>query len=122
LPAKAQEIKADPSQPGGFPLKDGSAKPLIQQNCIGCHDLRRVVNSNKDPEEWRETVFMMKAAGAPITDAQAKEISEYFIANYKGLERPKPNIIGGPAKVKFQVWDTPTPGSRPHDPLATPDG
>ena len=25
-------------------------------------------------------------------------------------------------KVKFRIWATPTPGSRPHDPLAMPDG
>ncbi len=88
----------------------------------GCHDLRRVVNANKDAEEWRETVHMMKAAGALITDEQVKQISDYFIANYRGLERPKPVIVAGPANVRFKTWDTPTPGSRPHDPLATPDG
>src|SRR5205085_7728814 len=89
LPAQAQVVQPDPSQPGGFPLKPGGATTLIQEKCVVCHDLRRVVNSNKDPEEWRETVHMMKAAGALIDDAQVKLISDYFIANYKGLERPK---------------------------------
>ena len=120
--AQAQVVQPDPTQPGGFPLKEGAAKPLIQQNCIGCHDLRRVVNANKDAEEWRETIHMMKAAGAPITDPQVVQISDYFIANYPGLARPKANIIAGPANVRFKTWATPTPGSRPHDPLATPDG
>jgi virginiamycin B lyase len=64
----------------------------------------------------------MKAAGALIDDAQVKQISEYFIANYPGLERPKPVLIKGPANVRFKTWNTPTPGSRPHDPLAAPDG
>jgi len=64
----------------------------------------------------------MKSAGAPITDAQVKEISDYLIANYRGLDRPKANIVAGPANVRFKLWPTPTPGSRPHDPLATPDG
>ena len=122
LPAQAQVVQPDPSQPGGFPLKDGSAKPLIQEKCVVCHDLRRVVNANKDAEEWRETVFMMKAAGALIDDAQVKQISDYFVANYRGLERPKPVIVPGPVNVRFKTWNTPTPGSRPHDPLATPDG
>jgi len=122
LPAHAQTVRPDPNQPGGYPLKPGSVTKLIQERCIGCHDLRRVVNSNKDAEEWRETIHMMKAAGAPINDAEVKEISDYFIANYLGLERPKPVLINGPANVRFKVWDTPTPGSRPHDPLATPDG
>ena len=122
VPAQAQVVKADPSQPGGFPLKPGRATTLIQEKCIACHDLRRVVNSNKDAEEWRETIHMMKAAGALIDGAQEKAISDYFVANYLGLERPKATIVAGPANVKFKTWATPTPGSRPHDPLATPDG
>ena len=122
LPGYGQVVRPDPTQPGGFPLKPGSATALIQEKCIACHDLRRVVNANKDAAEWRETVFMMKAAGAQIDDVQAKQISDYFVANYLGLERPKPVIVAGPANVRFKVWDTPTPGSRPHDPLATPDG
>ena len=62
LSAQAQVVQPDPSQPGGFPLKDGAAKPLIQEKCVACHDLRRVVNANKDPEEWSETVA---GPGAP---------------------------------------------------------
>src|SRR5215470_5878039 len=122
LPAYSQVVQPDPSQPGGFPLKPGAAKTLIQERCVACHDLRRVVNANKDAEEWRETIAMMKSAGAAIDDAQVKQISDYFVANYLGLERPKAVLIPGPANVRFKVWDTPTPGSRPHDPLATPDG
>ena len=30
--------------------------------------------------------------------------------------------LPGPAKVTIKEWDVPTPGSRPHDPLAMPDG
>ena len=58
----------------------------------------------------------------PITDAQVDQIADYLIANFPGRPRPKPVLLSGPANVKFKVWDTPTPGSRPHDPLATPDG
>ena len=74
---------------------------LMQEKCTICHDLRNIVNANKDAEEWRETIHMMKAAGALINDAQVKEISDYFIANYPGLERPKPVVIAGPANIKF---------------------
>src|SRR5207244_4600633 len=122
LPAPAQVVQPDPSHPGGLPLKNGSAKPVIQEKCVACHDLRRVVNANKDAEEWRETVHMMKAAGALITDAQVKEISDYFIANYPGLERPKPVIIACPAIARFKTWNAPTPGPRPHHPLPTRAG
>src|SRR5262245_66191825 len=95
LPAQAQVVQADPSQPGGYPLKNGSAKPLIQEKCVACHDLRRGVNSNKDPEEWRDTVHMKKAAGALINDAQVKENADHFNANDPRLEGPQPVIIAG---------------------------
>jgi len=123
LPASAQRSATpDPSQPGGYPLPDGSAKKLVQDNCTICHNLRNLVTSNKSPEDWDNTVDMMKNAGAPITADQAKEIKQYLIAAFPELPRPKPVAIEGPVKIKFHVWATPTPGSRPHDPLAMPDG
>ena len=123
LPASAQRsAQPDPSQPGGYPLPDGSAKKLVQENCTICHDLRNLVISNKSPDDWDNTVDMMKNAGAPITADQAKEIKQYLIGAFPELPRPKPVAIEGPVKVKFRIWAVPTPGSRPHDPLAMPDG
>src|SRR2546428_9358954 len=101
LPAQAQVVQPDPSLPGGFPLKDGAAKPVIQEKCVACHDLRRVVNGNKDAEEWRETVHMMKTAGAPITDDPVKLPSDYFIANHLGLQRAEPAIVPGPVNARL---------------------
>jgi virginiamycin B lyase len=123
LPASAQRsAEPDPAQPGGYPLPEGSAKKLVQDNCTICHNLRNLVVSNKSPEDWDNTVDMMKNAGAPITADQAKEIKKYLIAAFPELPRPKPAAIAGSVQVKFDIWDVPTPGSRPHDPLATPDG
>ena len=122
-PASAQRfVEPDPSQPGGYPLPDGSAKKLVQENCTICHNLRNLVLANKSAEDWDNTVDMMKNAGAPITADQAKEIKQYLIASLPEGSRPKPAMIDGPIKVKFDIWNVPTPGSRPHDPLATPDG
>jgi hypothetical protein len=36
--------------------------------------------------------------------------------------RPKSVIVPGKAQVSFKEWIVPSLGSRPHDPLATPDG
>ena len=122
-PASAQRfVEPDASQPGGDPLPDGSAKKLVQDTCTICHNLRNVVLSNKSADDWDNTVDMMKNAGAPITADQAKEIKQYLIASFPEGPRPKPAVIDGPIKVKFDIWNVPTPGSRPHDPLATPDG
>jgi virginiamycin B lyase len=122
LPAHGQIVQPDPNQIGGYPLAEGSGKALVQQNCTGCHDFRNIVNSNKSADDWDNTVDMMMNAGAPLTSEQAKHIKEYLIASYPEKPRPKPNLIDGPIKIRFQQWNTPTPGSRPHDPLATPDG
>ena len=51
LPAYAQVVEPVRGVPGNFPLPEGSAKALVQERCIGCHDLRRVVNSNYSPQE-----------------------------------------------------------------------
>ena len=90
LPAYGQAVKPDPSQPGGYPLKPGGPTALIQEKCVVCHDLRRVVNSNKDAEEWPETIHMMKAAGALIDEAQEKRsrtTSLRTISDWSGRSR-----------------------------------
>jgi len=122
LPVQAQVVQPDPTQPGNYPLPNGSAKTLVQEKCVVCHDLRNIVNSNKSAEDWDNTVNMMAAAGAPVNDAQIKEIKAYLTSVFPERPRPQPAKIGGPVQVKFTQWNTPTPGSRPHDPLATPDG
>src|SRR5215831_6569796 len=122
VPAHAQVVEPSPGAPGNYALPEGGAKALVQERCIGCHDLRRVVNSNYSPEEWQNVVNMMMAAGAPINHEEANRIRDYLNASFPGKPRAKPVVIDGPAKVEFLAWDTPTPGSRPHDPLAMPDG
>jgi virginiamycin B lyase len=49
-------------------------------------------------------------------------VTAYLTKNFP--ERPKPAavLIDGPVQVNMKEWPVPTLGSRPHDPLATPDG
>jgi virginiamycin B lyase len=121
-PAAAQAVPPDPSLPGNYPLPEGAGKVLVQQTCTSCHDLRRVVNSNYQPQEWRNVVDMMIAAGTPLTQEQAAVVRDYLIASFPGRPKPKAETLAGPVQVTFQEWTVPTPGSRPHDPLATADG
>ena len=88
--------------------------------CVACHDLRRVVNSNYSPEEWRNVVNMMVSAGTPLSAAQKEMVTAYLIKNFPGKPKPAPVIVAGPVQVTFKEWQLPTLGSRPHDPLATP--
>jgi virginiamycin B lyase len=123
LPALGQE-QPEPAGKAAeqYVLPDGDAKQTVETNCIGCHDLRRVVHSNYSPEEWRNVVNMMASAGAPLSASQKESITAYLIQNFPGKPKPAPVIVAGPVQVSFQEWQLPTLGSRPHDPLATPDG
>jgi virginiamycin B lyase len=120
--AQSQVVQPTPGVPGDYALPDGGAKQLVQDNCTICHNLRNVVNSNKSAEDWDNTVNMMMAAGAPITHQQGNQIRDYLIASFPEKPRPMPAAISGPVQVKFREWSLPTPGERPHDPLAMPDG
>ena len=122
FPAFAQEAQFDPSQPGGAVLPDGAGKKLVQDNCVGCHDLRRVVTANNSPEDWRNVVNMMKSAGAPLTPDQVAIVTDYLNKSFPGKGKPKAVIVPGPVTVSFKEWPVPTLGSRPHDPLAARDG
>ena len=122
LPAFAQGLQGDPSQPGGYALPDGNGKQLVQQNCVGCHDLRRVVTANNSPDEWRNVVNMMKSAGAPLSQDQVAVVTDYLNKSFPGKGKPPAVIVPGPVNVSFKEWPVPTLGSRPHDPLATHDG
>jgi virginiamycin B lyase len=120
--AQSQVVQPTPGVPGDYALPDGSAKKLVQDNCTICHNLRNIVNSNKSAEDWDNTVNMMMAAGAPVTREQGNQIRDYLIASFPEKPRPAPAAISGPVQVKFHEWSLPTPGERPHDPLAMPDG
>ena len=110
-------------QPGNYPMPEGSAKTLVQEKCVVCHDLRNIVNSNKSAEDWDNTVNMM-AVGRRADQRRTRPSRSRPTSSRSFPEKPRPQPakIGGPVKVKFTQWNTPTPGSRPHDPLATPDG
>jgi virginiamycin B lyase len=123
-PARGQDTRPAPAVKAAeqYVLPDGNAKQTIEAMCVGCHDLRRVVRSNYSPEEWRNVVNMMVSAGTPLSPAQKDMITAYLIKNFPGKPKPAPAIIAGTVQVSFKEWQVPTLGSRPHDPLATPDG
>ena len=122
LPVLGQEAAPSSNQPEQFVLPEGAAKQTVETMCVACHDLRRVVHSNYSPDEWRNVVNMMVSAGAPLSPSQKQDVTAYLIQNFPGKPKPAPTIIAGPVDVSFKEWELPTLGSRPHDPLATPDG
>ena len=118
IPALAQPA-ADPNL-DKFPA--GPEKQMLAEACTVCHTLARVAFGNYDAEGWTNAVHMMMNAGAPLSPQQGEQLTAYLIKNFP--EKPIPTFkkVDGPVKVTIKEWELPTPGSRPHDPLAAPDG
>ena len=66
-------------------LKQGPGLDKVEANCQACHSLAYIPMNSPflNAAGWSATVTkMIKAFGAPITDADAKVIKEYLAKNY----------------------------------------
>jgi virginiamycin B lyase len=113
LPARAQQPQAD------FP--EGAGKATVVAVCGGCHDINRV-RAGYTPEGWRTVMRMMLNFDVPVPKDQVGTVTDYLTKNFPERPRPAAVIIEGPVKASIKLWPVPTPGSRPHDPLAAKDG
>ena len=66
-------------------LRAGAGREKVEANCVACHSLDYIVANSPflTRQVWdAEVTKMIKAFGAPISDADAKEIVDYLSANY----------------------------------------
>jgi mono/diheme cytochrome c family protein len=66
-------------------LKEGPGRDKVEANCASCHSIDYIVGNSPfmNRQVWdAEVTKMIKAFGAPISDADAKEIAEYLTKNY----------------------------------------
>ncbi|HSU07433.1 MAG TPA: hypothetical protein VLI93_17855, partial [Acetobacteraceae bacterium] len=108
--------------PARTQLPDGPGRTQVETFCLGCHDAARISNSGYSTADWNNIVAMMRNVGAPLPLDQVRTVTAYLARNFPEKPRPVPKVLSGPVQVAFHEWEAPTPGSRPHDPLATPDG
>lgn len=107
-------------QPGAdFP--DGLAKTLVVPMCGACHDINRL-KAGYTPEGWRTVMRMMQNMDVPLPPEQVAPVTDYLIRSFPERARPAAAMVDGPATASIRLFALPTPGSRPHDPLATRDG
>ncbi|HKU25496.1 MAG TPA: hypothetical protein VJQ54_08495 [Candidatus Sulfotelmatobacter sp.] len=104
------------------PLPAGNGKKLVESDCASCHSLNRITSTGHTPKDWENIVYMMYNAGAPVREDQIKEVAGYLARNFPPKPGPRAVLVPGSATVSIKEWSVPTPGSRPHDPLATADG
>jgi virginiamycin B lyase len=106
---------------GGPPvnLPDGPGKEAVETYCQTCHSLGNIVSSGGYTRDGWITLTKTMIA---LPDQQRAAMADYLAAHFPEKPRPAAVIVPGPAKVTFKEWQVPTLGSRPHDPLAMPDG
>jgi virginiamycin B lyase len=103
-------------------LPQGPGQDLVKTACSNCHELGRVTNTGHTPQDWKTIVAMMINVGARLDRNQIDTITAYLSQNFPEKPKPAAVVIPGNADVSFTEWEVPTPGSRPHDPLAYADG
>jgi sulfite dehydrogenase (cytochrome) subunit B len=66
-------------------LKPGAGLDKVEANCSACHSLDYILGNSPfmNRQVWdAEVTKMIKAFGAPISDADAKVIVDYLVVNY----------------------------------------
>jgi hypothetical protein len=66
-------------------LKDGPGRDKVEASCGSCHSLDYIVMNSPflTRQVWdAEVTKMIKAFGAPISEADGKEIADYLTRNY----------------------------------------
>jgi len=100
---------------------EGPMKQRFTEACGGCHDINRV-RVGYTPKGWLTVVRMMQNFDTPVAPEEWPAMTEYLMKNFPERARPSAVILSGPVKARIDLWDVPTQGSRPHDPLAAKDG
>jgi len=100
-------------------LPDGPGKELVEATCSKCHGLNFVANSWGYSREAWETLY---GSMVEVPRDQRAVLSDYLAKNYPEKPRPGAVVIPGNVTINIKEWVVPSLGSRPHDPLATPDG
>jgi virginiamycin B lyase len=101
---------------------EDNGKALVDAQCNSCHPLGARVGSGYTPEGWQTVMRMMTNHGMVIPPDQLGLMTDYLAKTYPVKGRPEAVLVPGSVKVSMKAWQAPTPGSRPHDPLAARDG
>jgi len=103
-------------------LPEGPGKETVAVYCESCHTFASRVGAGYTADGWHTVMRMMANHGVTVPPDQAATVIDYLVKNFPEKQKPAGVDRPGPAQVAIKVWTVPTPGSRPHDPLATRDG
>ncbi len=103
-------------------LPEGKGKQIAAAKCYGCHALEARTGNGYTPKGWSTAVRMMTNHGVPLSKEEVATLVPYLAKTFPEKNKAEAKVIPGPVKVSMKAWTAPTPGSRPHDPLAARDG
>lgn len=63
-------------------LPEGEGRRLIETSCLGCHDVKLIVARRRSRREWEATMEKMLDLGTPISEPDARRLTEYLVAHY----------------------------------------
>jgi|ERR1051326_1202217 competence ComEA-like helix-hairpin-helix protein len=69
-------------------LPPGDSRDLVLNSCIGCHNLKVVVQARKTPAEWSKCLNDMIQRGAQLFPEEIEPIRSYFVKSF-GKDVPK---------------------------------
>ena len=100
-------------------LPEGTGKDTVQKVCTTCHALNMLTNSGGFTRQgWEELLSSMVA----LPTDQVATLVDYLAKNFPEQPHPSAVLVPGSTTVSIKEWVVPSLGSRPHDPLAGPDG
>lgn len=108
-------------QPAAPNFPEGPGKDIVVATCGGCHAIGRL-RAGYTPAGWNMIQHMMQNMATPIAPQDWPTVTTYLTKNFPERPRPPAALVAGPVQASIKLWDVPTLGSRPHDPLATKDG
>src|SRR5256712_11665550 len=102
-------------------LPEGKGKEMVAAFCNSCHPFYARLGGGYTPQGWRTVMRMMTNHGVAIPPDQLETMTAYLTKNFPEKAKPAGVVIPGPARGSMKEGEGPTPGARPHDPVATED-
>ena len=78
-----------PADPWTAMLPAGDGQQETKELCGSCHNVQKIVQSRKTPQEWERTVNDMLARGAQIFPDEAEKITKYLSQSFPP-DKPAP--------------------------------
>jgi Helix-hairpin-helix motif len=83
-------------------MPEGPARDLAIRVCAQCHEPNRAAALRLTREGWEGVIQKMRGLGAPGSDAEFAQITDYLAENFKG-EAPKPINMNSASSIDLEA-------------------